>query len=154
MIKIKIANGTQLLKFTPSVLARFDQHRQIAVDAPEVGGQLFARFVGNEIEVCRATGPNLLDKKTRHTFQPSIITEKIAITAMYLRGLHYVGEWHTHPELVPTPSYADRRSIEQTFQKSDLQLAGILLVIVGQADQPDGLFISIQDKRTLHKISI
>ena len=41
---------------------------------------------------------------------------------------HYLGEWHTHPEDVPTPSMTDHSSWNKHL-KSDLPL---ILIIVGR----------------------
>ena len=43
----------------------------------------------------------------------------------------YIGEWHTHPELHPTPSGTDYSSIIHNYQTSDLAFPFLVMVIVG-----------------------
>jgi hypothetical protein len=57
-----------------------------------------------------------------------------------------VGDWHTHPEALPGPSGLDIASISDSVRKSTHALNGFLLVIVGQAEPPDGLLVSVHDR--------
>ena len=43
----------------------------------------------------------------------------------------YLGEWHTHREVEPSPSWKDRHEIRRAFRKSTLNLEFLILVIVG-----------------------
>lgn len=43
----------------------------------------------------------------------------------------YIGEWHTHPENIPTPSTLDYNSIEDIFQTASLVVPFLLMIIVG-----------------------
>ena len=45
---------------------------------------------------------------------------------MHAKGLHFVGDWHTHPEAVPTPSSSDIRTIKEAVAKSRHHLHGFL----------------------------
>ena len=58
-------------------------------------------------------------------------------------GLHYIGDWHTHPEDIPEPSGVDINKMQAIFRKSDHQLKGMLLVVVGRGTAPDGLWVGI-----------
>jgi hypothetical protein len=64
---------------------------------------------------------------------------------MHKRDLHYVGDWHTHPELAPSPSGRDLRSIEECARKSTHGLNGFLLIVVGLAPFPEGLSVSLHN---------
>jgi integrative and conjugative element protein (TIGR02256 family) len=154
MISVWIANRRQRLTFEPGVLEHFKANRQLAVSATEAGGQLFAAIEGNEIKVRAATGPSALDKRSRYSFVPSNLAAHISIATMFIKGLHYVGDWHTHPEDCPSPSNDDRRSIADTYLKSKHQLAGIIMVIVGRLDVQHGLYVAIQDENGLHEIRL
>lgn len=57
-------------------------------------------------------------------------------------GLDYVGDWHTHPEDVPTPSSDDLLSIAEVVRRSTHHLPGFLLLIVGRKPFPNGLWAS------------
>ena len=60
-------------------------------------------------------------------------------------GLHYVSDWHTHPEPVPRPSPLDAVSIAECVKKSRHLLNGFVLVVVGQAEPPVGLHVLVHD---------
>jgi hypothetical protein len=64
---------------------------------------------------------------------------------MHKRNLHYVGDWHSHPERVPSPSGRDLRSIRECAQKSTHGLNGFLLIVVGTAPFPEGLHVSLNN---------
>jgi integrative and conjugative element protein (TIGR02256 family) len=62
---------------------------------------------------------------------------------MHRKGLHFVGDWHTHPEAVPTPSASDIRTIEEAVAKSPHHLHGFLMIVVGSGDFPIALHVSL-----------
>jgi len=62
---------------------------------------------------------------------------------MHARGLHYVGDWHTHPEQVACPSGTDRFTMTDCVAKSDHELRGFLLVVVGTERIPIGTHVSL-----------
>lgn len=62
---------------------------------------------------------------------------------MHRKGLNFVGDWHTHPEAVPTPSSSDVRTINEAVAKSQHHLFGFVMVIIGTGSFPAGLHISL-----------
>lgn len=116
-------------------------NRQRSVMAKEIGGQLFARFVGEEIVVEVATITSGRSKRTRFGFWPDRKAERDDIEQLFKDGLHYIGDWHTHPEPHPSPSGLDQRKMLDIFKQSRHQLDAMLMVIVGQEEPPDGLFV-------------
>lgn len=53
----------------------------------------------------------------------------------------YIGEWHTHPELHPTPSNTDYQAIINNFADSNLVFPFLVMIIVGT----ESLYMSIYD---------
>jgi integrative and conjugative element protein (TIGR02256 family) len=145
MISYLAAGGTQTVTFSDAVLEHFSLHRQLRPNDTEAGGQLFARLSGAEIEIVRATGPRVSDRRTRFSFWPHRWSERREIQTAYHEGLHYVGDWHTHPEGAPKPSSQDLKSIADVFRQSKHDLTGILMVIVGIQTPPSGLYVAIAD---------
>ncbi len=47
---------------------------------------------------------------------------------------YYIGDWHTHPEKNPTPSWVDKRSYKKTLKTIVLQTNFVVFLIVGNAD--------------------
>lgn len=125
------------------VLGNLRAHRQLHPCDKEAGGQLFATFSGQMIKVCLATGPRRQDWRRRFRFRPNRSRENREIKKLFNQGLHYVGDWHTHPEPTPTPSGEDMDSVAECFALSTHKLEGFLLIIIGTADVPDGLWISV-----------
>lgn len=143
-------NGITLI-ITESVLQTFEQHRQNSPDKDEAGGQLFAKFEENNVIICEATHPKESDKRGRFFFRPDRQKERKEIKEKYIDGLHYVGDWHTHPEPTPTPSREDRMSVMECFQQSLHQLNYFFMIIVGNKPFPIGLHVSANNG-TSHQV--
>lgn len=118
-------------------------YQQIESSLAEAGGQLFARFSDVEIRVERATGPRISDHRSRFGYVPDRRREQEEIDALHGRGLHFIGDWHTHPEPNPRPSTSDIRSIRQAVRDSKHHLNGFILLIAGTERFPVGLFVSL-----------
>lgn len=123
------------------VLAHFGRHRQLKPYSVESGGQLFSRLASDIIEVERATGPRWSDRRGRRLFVPNRRAERKEIRRMYRTGLHFVGDWHSHPQSRPVPSARDIDSIRSEFELSEHELEFLVLVIVGTALPPEGLYV-------------
>lgn len=113
----------------------------------EAGGQLFASIKNNRWVVAKATGPRPTDLRSRFSFRADRKAEKAEILSLFQEGLHYVGDWHTHPQDVPSPSHTDICNITDTVQASEHSLPGFLMIIVGRLPAPEGLWLSFHDIR-------
>jgi integrative and conjugative element protein (TIGR02256 family) len=76
------------------------------------------------------------------------------IKSCFSDGLHFVGDWHTHPEGEPTPSSVDIKSMEDCFKKSSHQLEAFMMVIVGQAKFPKGLWVSLHGSTDWERLTV
>jgi integrative and conjugative element protein (TIGR02256 family) len=132
--------------FTSSCLETLASHRQRSCLSRENGGQLFARITKRKISVEAASVTRGRSKRTRFGFWPDRKAEQEDIVSLFRSGLHYVGDWHTHPEPVPSPSPSDIEKIVDIFKSSNHELSTMLMVIVGQADFPQGLFVGAANK--------
>jgi len=139
----QIGESQQRLAVDPLVLNHFAEHQQHDDHSPEAGGQLFARFSDRAITITSVTGPRQADRRTRYLYLPNRREEQREIDEMHQKGLHFVGDWHTHPEPVPTPSRSDIHTISEAVAKSRHHLHGFLMVVVGSADFPLGLHVSL-----------
>jgi integrative and conjugative element protein (TIGR02256 family) len=92
-----------------------------------------------------ATGPRHSDKRGRYSYVPDRQAEQKEIVERHKRGLHFVGDWHTHPEASPKPSPADIASITHSFKKSVHSLNAFVLVIVGLDEGAKGIHVSLHD---------
>lgn len=147
MIAFLASGGDERITFSATVIAHMLAHRQLRECDTEAGGQLFARLSGGCIDVEVATGPRPSDRRSRFYFAPSRIHERREIRELHRRGLHYIGDWHTHPQRVPLPSDLDLQNIHEIFTQSRHAYAGILIVIIGQLEPPAGIFVGIANGR-------
>ena len=143
VISYTIGTSGQRLLLTDHVLAHFRRHRQLGGHSKEAGGQLFATFNGKNIQIERATGPRKRDRRDLTFFIPNRLSERREIARHFKAGLHYVGDWHTHPESRPRPSSTDIDSFQDMFHKSRHKLASFVMVIVGTAQPSEGIFVGL-----------
>lgn len=144
--RMRFTDGkTITIRFEEDAIACFDRYRQIKSSDAEAGGQLFARYSEDEVLVCKATGPKENDKRGRFFFLPNRKSERAEIIRNHEDRLHFVGDWHTHPEAVPRPSWEDLTSIQNCYRESKHSLRYFVMIIVGTANFPEGLSVSIHN---------
>lgn len=143
LLSLPVASSGQTVTFADPVLEYLSHHRQTRNPQPEAGGQLFASIRGPEIFVSDITGPRKTDKRFRFLYIPDRKAEQDEIDVRFKQGLHYVGDWHTHPEPTAEPSSQDLQSMRECIRKSRHQLNAFLLVIVGSAMVPTCLHVSL-----------
>ena len=152
MIRYPIGDSGQTLVFHSHVVEHFLRYRQHYRWAKEAGGQLFAVFDQAEIKVIMSTGPRLTDQRTRYSYIPDRKVEQAEIDYFYKKGLHFIGDWHTHAERVPVPSSNDLVNAKDCVVRSTHALQGFVFVIVGTAPPPDGLFVGIALSDGIHPL--
>lgn len=142
------------VEFSSGCLDTLSKLRQISTRSAECGGQLFARVGRGSFFVQVATTTEGQSKSGRFWFRPDRMAERADILEMFKKGLHYVGDWHTHPEKLPTPSSADVTRMQSIFMESIHDLPMMLLVVVGQAVFPDGLFVGAVSHGPLEQMGL
>lgn len=143
------------LILSQSVIERFLRNRQKGRFSREAGGQLFAAFESDMIYVQVATGPYGSDRRSRFLFDPDRKKEQKDIDYYWRKKLHFVGNWHTHPESCPVPSSTDIWNTQQRFRKSDHDLEAFVMIIVGTDVNPEaGLYVGLVDAARMRKLSI
>jgi integrative and conjugative element protein (TIGR02256 family) len=145
LIVYPIGASGQALVLSDTVIEYLENHRQIEQCSAEAGGQLFASFVAREVRIEEATGPRPTDKRGHTFYRPDRRAERKEIKDRYKLGLHYIGDWHTHPSARPEASSTDLRNIKECFVRSQHELNGFVLVIVGTSPAPEGLRVSVND---------
>lgn len=140
-----IAPGGQIAVLSESVIKHLLAHRQKRWGR-EAGGQLFGVFEGvRTVRVLQATGPRKTDLRRRCFYKADKVAEQREIHEAFRLGLHYVGDWHTHPQNIPSPSGFDVDSLQNVYRMSIHSLNYLLLLIVGRADSPDCLYMGLVD---------
>ena len=136
-------SSDQVVKLSASVLLTFSKYTQKRCWHKEAGGQLFAKISNDAIVIQKATPPRPGDRRGRFLFWPNRVAEQTEIDLEFASGLHYVGDWHTHPQRIPKMSSTDKRNIQKCFSMSDHDLSAFLMIIVGNAPFPKGLSVSL-----------
>lgn len=140
---IYLVEGTnQKVVLCESVVMHVRRFRQTLATDSESGGQLFAKVTATEIRITRATGPYKEDRVSRYRLTLNRWRQKSDIRKLFQSGLHFVGEWHTHPERFPSPSSIDLENIQECFVKSRHELSSFLMLIVGTDESEQGLWFS------------
>jgi integrative and conjugative element protein (TIGR02256 family) len=143
MLNFRLGISGQSLTISDGVLEHFSKYRQRRCWSREAGGQLFAEINGADIVIERATGPRRGDSRSRFTYHPNRKLEQREIDRHFAHSLHYVGDWHTHPEPRAVPSFEDLQSMRECVRKSRHRLSSFVLVIAGTDEVPSGLHVSL-----------
>lgn len=122
----------QYILVESSVLAVICAYRQDSREKHEAGGTLMGYRSGKHLHVLHATVPMPLDKSSRISFERLDPGHQRAVTKAWevSRGrIDYLGDWHTHPQVNPSPSgtdYTEWAKLGSTLKKS------LFFVIVGE----------------------
>lgn len=117
---------------------QMDVFRQTTDDMKEAGGILVGRVLvaSGDIVIDHATTPTPEDERSRFRFfRAREPTQRIVDEAWTSSGGHsiYLGEWHTHPEDVPSPSWWDRRNWKRVAITTTYEQDVLLFLIIGRA---------------------
>jgi len=132
-INLPFAKGGYLL-IEKDVISEMYNYRQSKTKIPESGGCLLGYFRPPHIHITKITSPQKGDKQSRVRYHRkdkrhlSLINE---FTHKTSTGT-YIGEWHTHPEINPSPSSIDTfnwRKIQSTRRPTNT-----IFLIVGTSE--------------------
>ena len=141
-MKIKRGKYTiQISETVLSVLEKFKQNRK----QNESGGIILGSVFENDyIKITKLSLPNSFDKSTRHSFERNKQIAQIVVDFEFHNSCGktiYLGEWHTHPENNPTPSFIDRSMFKQQFKENKINETFLIFFIQGI----ETLYIGIYD---------
>ena len=123
------------LQISPSAFMEMRKYAQDTEEAFEAGGVLLGRHIvhTNDIIVDCITVPMQGDQQSRFRFFRSRHQHQKLIDLAWSESggtSHYLGEWHTHPELCPLPSTLDQLGWQQKIS-TDQFIEPLFFVIVG-----------------------
>ncbi len=128
---VTFAFDTLRIRLEPNVIGFLEGHRQRNWFQNERAGQLFGTIDNNTIIVMEATGPRRGDRANHISYDINRGAAQREIDDRYEKGLHYIGDWHTHPQKTPGPSTTDILSMARLFCTSSHQLNFVAMLIVG-----------------------
>ncbi len=111
------------------IASRFVVHPE---DAKEAGGILIGCYRGPHLEITECTTPMAGDVRSRFMFYRRDKGHHRRANEAWRQSGHaltFVGEWHTHPEDHPTPSFVDKATWHSVMRKHDDPM---LFLIVGR----------------------
>jgi len=127
--------------------------RQVKMKSPESGGILLGQMKNSDMYLLRVSIPNPKDSFHRTGFTRNREVAQIIINHEFFNSgkkTIYLGEWHTHPEDNPSPSFQDTKMIKDQFKKNNLNEEFVILTIVGNAN----LFVGVLDNKGFHDLTI
>lgn len=139
--------ASQRIIFSNLVIKTLKRNRQRNNSSLEAGGQLFGTVSPDVVSITHASSPSLRDLRTRYSFQSSAQLAQRRIRRFAVHGIHYLGEWHTHPQRFPLPSHTDRRAMESLHKLSKLSVTEMILVIVSSTDNVCSWYVESSNQK-------
>lgn len=128
-----LPDGSVMLNFSDMVCGVFEKHVQVG-DLPERGGVLLGTVHERGLLVTVATTPTRLDRQFRYLFERLPFGHGAVARRLWRSSAgttRYIGEWHTHPQDIPTPSSIDLDEWRK-LAKVRADKRPLLAVIVGR----------------------
>lgn len=131
---ISIDYNDYCIKINDNILAIMSKYSQCK-SKYESGGILIGSILieGKTIEINDCTEPIKGDKLSRCGFyrcnKHNELLEAKWVESNYIKI--YLGEWHTHPQSIPTPSYVDKQSWKRLIKDSITESPIIIFLIIG-----------------------
>lgn len=128
-----MSDSNRILKVSRKVIKIFERYEQ-KEGCREAGGIILGYVAKNYVEITDVTTPNRFDLRNFLTFVRAKIPAQLRIDKVWKKSSGtkvYLGEWHTHSELNPSPSSEDRQMISKTFQETLMEIDFLYLIIVG-----------------------
>ena len=106
----------------------------------ENGGILLGKFNKNEKTyiISNISTTNHEDKKGRNFFVRSKRQAQIIINKFWKKSkgeINYLGEWHTHNENYPNPSFTDKKLVEQMLDNKNIEIENVFMIILGTKNE-------------------
>lgn len=132
MIEIKYKEYK--ISISNAIMSDIIKYRQVNNNY-EAGGMLIGSIVesSNEIYINDYTEPLNEDSRSRLSFKRSNKHNEILYNKWEESNFTklYLGEWHTHPQDIPRPSFIDRASWKTLLMKSNTECEVLIFIIIG-----------------------
>jgi integrative and conjugative element protein (TIGR02256 family) len=129
-------------------LAVFRTYEQHGAEDTEAGGVLIGEERDRGLTITVATPPQTTDRRSRYRFHRREAGHQQLVEAAWRQSggcQSYIGEWHSHPELHPFPSFVDRIGWSA---RSVCAAKPLAVIVVGQ----HGLYVGLQDRISLVRL--
>ncbi|MCK8604377.1 Mov34/MPN/PAD-1 family protein [Desulfoferrobacter suflitae] len=154
MLECDLPSGG-ILRLSDQVLKTFHRFRQDTHSKFESGGILLGRIFENVVSIDQVTTPDsTLDKRGFLFFHRHKGRAQGIINQAFIQSdgeQIYMGEWHTHPQKNPQPSWKDKLEIKRAFRKSRLNLDYLICIIVGNQDEVANIWVGYCDEQGIRQ---
>ncbi|HBE8719201.1 TPA: Mov34/MPN/PAD-1 family protein [Clostridioides difficile] len=147
MIKYKVDKNT-ILVISDNVISKINKYRQVD-GMNEFGGILLGRILSDftEYEVVDISEPCDKDKSSKYGFIRNKENAQEVVNNAFVKSdgiIQYMGEWHTHPEINPRPSYIDKILLNKCFKNENIPNIIFMLILGNQGE----LYVGYKNKYT------
>jgi integrative and conjugative element protein (TIGR02256 family) len=104
-------SGFRLVDMADDVVQTIEDFSRPMEIKREAGGILLGSYRGPHVEIIGCTTPLPRDRRFWNLFDrkdPGHREEAVRCWQQSGKTVTFVGEWHTHPEATPSPSFVDR----------------------------------------------
>jgi integrative and conjugative element protein (TIGR02256 family) len=124
------------LEISSHALSQMLAHVQDTRCKPEAGGVLIGRYIASSLDIIidEVTVPMKGDRRRRFWFWRDRKRHQHALDQIWLESAYtstYLGEWHTHPEDIPTPSNTDIKSWQRHLKNDTFSGDTLFFIIIG-----------------------
>lgn len=125
--------SNRILRISGKVINIFEKYEQKKGNR-EAGGILLGHVAKDYVEITNITTPNRFDLRNIVSFVRAKIPAQLRINKAWKKSsgtIIYLGEWHTHREINPFPSFEDKKMILKVFKETVMEIDFLYLIIVG-----------------------
>ena len=113
-------------------LKKFKQKKGMVENGGILLGKIKEDF--SEYVITDISTPSIKDKQGPYNFIRSKEQAQIIINKKWRKSkgvINYLGEWHTHPEVKPTPSIIDIKLLNDCVKNNLMEYRELFMIIVG-----------------------
>jgi len=121
----------------------------------ENGGILLGKYnkKNDTYIITNVSTTNSKDRKGKNFFIRSKKRAQIIIDKLWRDSkgeINYLGEWHTHDEKYPTPSWIDQKLVKQMIKNKNIEIKNVFMLILGRNKE---LYIcTIDNNKEIYKL--
>lgn len=121
----------------------------------ENGGILLGKFnkKNNTYIITNISTTNSKDRKGKYFFIRNKKQAQMVIDKYWKISngeINYLGEWHTHDEQYPTPSFIDKQLVQQMLNNKNIEINNVFMIILGK---DENLYIcTIDSNKKIYKL--
>lgn len=132
-VDYKFKNNETELYINESVVCKVNAYRQMNREDCESGGLLIGRTdIHGKTRIYEITEPMKKDLRNRFAFKRLDKRHLEEVKIANDRCLYFKGNWHTHPQSIPTPSWLDVLSWKKAIKESKPgESKHIFFIIIG-----------------------